>query len=35
VRGGGYMFAPEVTRSGPEAPRAVRDESPGIARSGA
>jgi len=35
VRGGGYMFAPEVTRSGSEAPRPPRDESPGVARSGA
>ncbi|HVT52806.1 MAG TPA: response regulator [Dongiaceae bacterium] len=35
VRGGGYMFAPEVTRSGSDAPRAARDESAGVARSGA
>jgi two-component system OmpR family response regulator len=35
VRGGGYMFAPEVTRSGSEASRSPRDESPGVARSGA
>ena len=34
VRGGGYMFAPEVTRSGGE-PRSARDDSSGVARSGA